>query len=75
MQLLLKLLPLVPMLMLPSCANKQPINLMPTPQATGAIKAVPCSALAAVALSHADSDGTKAAVIAQNKVIDAVCGG
>ena len=46
-----------------------------TPKATGAIEARDplCTVLSPIQLSHADSDGTKAQVIALNSVIDRVC--
>ena len=71
--------------MLACCANlpslRQPAPqpaltppLTSTPKATGAIDPL-CAVLAPIALSHADTDGTKAQVIAQNNVIDAACRG
>lgn len=55
-------------------APSQPVSTM-TPKATGAIEARDplCTVLSPIQLSHADSDGTKAQVIALNSVIDRVC--
>ncbi|HZU64957.1 MAG TPA: hypothetical protein VFF98_14825 [Novosphingobium sp.] len=75
---------LAPMLMLASCANllSPPPQaavpaltppLMPTPKATGAIDPL-CAVLRPIALSHADTDGTKVQAIALNSVIDKACG-
>ncbi len=68
------------MLTLASCAissrprpNPAPIpGSMPTPKATTAIDPL-CVVLRPIELSHADTDGTKAQVIALNSVIDAAC--
>lgn len=81
----LKPLLFAPMLMLASCASLQsprqqgaPPALTPpstpTPKATGGIDPL-CAVLRPIALSHADTDGTKAQVIAQNEVIDRACKG
>jgi hypothetical protein len=79
----LKPLLFAPMLMLASCASAEPAPAgsapaltpfsMPTPKGTGGIDPL-CAVLRPIALSHADTDGTKAQVIAQNSVIDKACG-
>jgi hypothetical protein len=88
MRLFLMLLALGLMPMLASCANPLSQHLpaarpaltppsMPTQKGTGATNPPPvdplCAALTPIALSHADTDGTKAQVIAQNQVIDEAC--
>jgi hypothetical protein len=45
----------------------------PTRKDTGGIDPL-CAVLRPIALSHADTDGTKAQAIAQNEVIDKACG-
>jgi hypothetical protein len=63
--------------MLASCASATQgagkAILTPTPTATGAIDPL-CSQFRIVALSHADTEDTKAQVIANNAVYAAVCG-
>jgi hypothetical protein len=85
MRSLLKPLLFAPMLTLASCASLQsprqqvaPPALTPpstqTPKDIGGIDPL-CPVLRPISLSHADTDGTKAQVIAQNEVIDKACGG
>lgn len=70
-----KLLPLPALTLIAACStNSQSLVVStPTPKATGAISFVPCSVLRPVRLSHADTDQTKAQVIALNSVIDTTC--
>lgn len=70
-----RLLPLVLLPMLASCGNvlhRPGATLTPTPTATGAIDPL-CSHVRIVALSHADTEDTKAQVIANNAALAAAC--
>lgn len=79
-----KLLRLAPLLMLPSCAAIQPpaksTPTPPPPSTTSPVSSsatstpLVCSELRIVLLSHADTDGTKDQVAANNQVITALCG-
>ena len=69
----LKLLPLALMLILASCASNQAIHLTQTPQATGAIKSIPCADAPDIELSHDDTAFTKVQVLKYNTVRDDVC--
>ena len=76
MKLLPKLLPLALLPMLASCGNvfhhPASTTLTPTQTATGGIDPL-CSQVRIVALSHADTEDTKAQVIANNAALAAVC--
>ena len=73
-----KLLPLVLLPLLASCASgsqgagTKVLTAIPTP--SGEIKAVPCSSLSVVRLSHSDTPATVDQAILNNAAIVAVCG-